>query len=195
MMNDAEINELEIVVHRCFEGVADALGHMLGGNGHLQLYKVGWEPLETYVDMAGVGDAPCLIAACELEGSLSGWTSLLVPLDQMPAMMERLGIPEGQDEMAQSAVQELANILMCAFLNGLAAHLDLACRPSSPTILEDLGSAVLTSLVMSDEDVGDEILALHTGIEGPGGLCPVLVFLPDQESQQRIHESLGNAGE
>ncbi len=130
------------ILHSIFERGAEeasaALTRWLGRSATLTTSGVEDVELAEAADLLGPADQ--LVAACvmEVSGRISGLLILVFQDRSGLALADVLlkqpvGTADAWGELEQSAANETANIVGCAYLNSLAAHLPIAPGSAAPT--------------------------------------------------------------
>jgi chemotaxis protein CheC len=185
------------------ERASQALSQWLGHRVHLRISAVDEVDLAEVSELLGPGDT--LVASCAmgLSGALSG--SLLLVFEDASGLaladmvLQRpLGTAAAWGELERSAAMETANIVGCAFLNSLAAHLPGASGgagalvPSPPAFRHEFAASLLEFAVM-DQAAADRVLLVRSRFEADAGdLNWSLVYVPGGDSLAALHRGLGS---
>lgn len=104
-----------------------------------------------------------------------------------------LGIPEvNLDEVTASALMEIGNIMLSAYLTAISDFTGLRLLPSPPVMAVDMGCAILGAVIANMEHLDDFAVTIATDIYDPDGLISgTFVFLPEPGGIQRILEQIG----
>ncbi len=150
------------------------------------------------------GDPENLVAAtfCEAESPDIGLVLVFVlPFEAAQNMAKRI-MPENMageneaseqiDDMEQSLLMELGNIITGSYLNALSFMTGLTFQTSPPKLGIDMAGAVLGTVIAETKTVDDQLILLktelyveHEEIEGS------IMILPDSGSLQKLVEGLG----
>ncbi len=128
---------LAIILERGAEDASAALSRWLGRAVRLSISEVDEVDLAEAPDLLGPADQVVAACAMELAGRLTGQLLLVFEDRSGLALADLLlrqpaGTASGWGEIERSAAMETANIVGCAFLNSLAAHLPLAGPGETP---------------------------------------------------------------
>ena len=143
-LSDNQKRLLAAIFGRGSGDASEALSRWLGRSVKVSVSEVDQVDLEEASEVLGPSDA--LVAACpmELTGVLTGQVILvfedrsgLATVDLI--LNQPVGTTTSWGELEQSAAKETANIVGCAYLNSLAAHL--------PALASDPGSSEAASLL------------------------------------------------
>jgi len=104
-----------------------------------------------------------------------------------------LGVPEvALDEVTASALMEIGNIMLSAYLTAISDFTGLQLLPSPPVMAVDMGCAILSAVIANMQSLDDYAVTIATDIYDPEGLISgTFVFLPEPGGIQRILESVG----
>jgi chemotaxis protein CheC len=181
---------LTILFERGAEESSKSLSQWLGRPIHLAVSAVEQVDLEEAGELLGPGDT--LIASCamELSGPLTGLLVLVFEDRSGLALVDLLmGQPVGTaaswGELEQSAAKETANIVGCAFLNSLAAHLPASVDttgqllPGPPVFRHEFAASLIEFAMVDQAIAGDRVLAVRSRFESEGNqLDWSLMYVP-----------------
>ncbi len=104
-----------------------------------------------------------------------------------------LGIPEvNLDEITASALMEIGNIMLSAYLTAISDLTGLQLLPSPPVMAVDMGCAILSAVIANMQNLDDYAVTIATDIYDPQGLISgTFIFLPEPGGIQGILESIG----
>jgi chemotaxis protein CheY-P-specific phosphatase CheC len=122
-------------------------------------------------------DRWCTGIVFEAEGDMTGLVAIVLPApDRDLAVQLMVGYADPHDELVESALRELGNIIASHTVSAIADSLDATILLSVPTLVMEDAGAVLTSLI---DQRGAEI-RVETDLYRPdGALGALLVFVPD----------------
>ena len=199
---------LTAALKRGASDASGALSRWLGREVALEVSEVEEVELEEVAGQLGPEDSLVACCAMDLSGKLTG--QLLMVFEDRSGMALTdmlLGRPQGTStdwgELEQSAAKETANIVGCAYLNSLAAHLDLdgsasppsaaggAWVPSPPEFRHEFAASLLEFALMDQATEADRLLFIMSrfGSEADG-LRWLLLFVPSGEALRTLSESL-----
>ena len=199
---------LWMIFERGAESASLALSKWLGEEVRLSISQV--EQVELAEAALVLGPPETLVAACSmgLSGPLSG-TILLIFEDRAGLalvdllMHQPVGTSASWGELEQSAAQETTNIVGCAYLNALAAHLPGTLSrggpageelvPTPPTFLHEFAGSLLEFALMDQALELDRVLLIHTTFASSRqglNLNWTLLFIPDRPSLHALASAL-----
>ena len=173
-----------------------ALSTMLGDQPvNMAVPAVKVTPLQDVPDFFGDPESTVTATFCEAESPVFGLVVVFIlPLGAAENLSKRL-LPEGVDdteELRESALTELGNIMTGSYLNALSFMTVLTFHASPPRLGIDMAGAVLGTIIAETKTVDDQIILLKTelnieseGIEGS------LLILPDSGSLVTLFDHLG----
>ncbi len=206
ILTDAQCRLLRMIFDRGAEAASLALSKWLGAEVRLTISEVDLLELDRAADLLGPPDA--LVAACAmgLTGRLTG-SILLVFEDRSGLalvnllMHQPIGTTTSWGDLEQSAAKETTNIVGCAYVNALAAHLPGAREsvadelvPTPPTFLHEFAGSLLEFALMEQALELDQVLLIRSDFAGdrPGlNLNWTLLFIPSRAALETLATSLG----
>jgi len=136
-------------------------------------------------DAVGGEESVVLGAYLSISGDITGHVMLLFPVARALECADLMcGQPVGTttepDELAQSAIGELGNIVGSAFINALADRVNLILHPSPPTIVNDMAIALVESIYAEILGQGGDVVMIDTVFEDhTGKTAGLLIIAPD----------------
>ena len=194
---------------RAMTRAGEALGTMSGHELAVSAPDVRFCRAEDVVQMAGGPDTVVVAIYLGITGSLQGHAILLLPpegahrladvlLDGFVDPVEPPVIPAEPlafGELELSALQEVGNVTLGAFLNEIGRHLQEPVQPTVPQAIIEMDGAILDTILLDLVADTDEVLAAQTTFhEGDNEIEGALLVLPRPDSLAVLVEALG-AGE
>lgn len=146
-----------------------------------------------------IGSAEQIVGATlvQMTGDLNGLMLFLFDLNFANAIFEKLmGVTyqrfEELDNMAQSALTEIGNIMICSYINAFSEMVDMDVSLSVPSSTINMLGGILTVPIVEYGYITDKLMYLNADfvIEG-NKLNDWLLMLPDIASLNRILQKLG----
>lgn len=143
-------------------------------------------------DAVGGEESLVLGAYLSISGDITGHVMLLFPVARALECVDLMcgqspGTTIEPDELAQSAVGELGNIVGSAFVNALADDLNLILHPSPPTIIHDMAIALVQSVYAEVLSQGGDVVMMDAVFEDEKGrTAGLLIVAPDPASIERL---------
>lgn len=104
-------------------------------------------------------------------------------------------IPEGislTDEISDSAIKELANIVITSFLNAISKMVDMNFISSIPLLAKDMFGAILSSVYIETEQYDENILIIRNEFFYNGEKIEAsLYFIPKPGELDKLFNKLG----
>lgn len=143
-------------------------------------------------DAVGGPETIVLGAYLSISGDITGHVMLLFPVTRALQCVDLMcGQPPGTtvepDELAESAIGELGNIVGSAFVNALADHMNLILHPSPPTVINDMAVALVESVYAEVLSQGGDVVMMDAVFEDHSGkTAGLLIVAPDPVSLERM---------
>ncbi|MBQ4274905.1 MAG: chemotaxis protein CheC [Lachnospiraceae bacterium] len=170
-----------------------ALAHMLNCKVDMSVPQVR---LLDFKDVGSIlGDEEQIMAGVYLmvEGDITGSIMFLLEKEcskNLIAMLMGSAPSEGDlNEIEQSALKEIGNIITAAYLNSLSTLTNLKIYPSVPSLCIDMAAAILSVPAIEFGLIGDKILLIEN--EFSEGLNGYFILVPDLDSYDKIFSSIG----
>jgi chemotaxis protein CheC len=145
-------------------------------------------------DAVGGEETLVLGAYLSVSGDITGHVMLLFPVARALQCVDLMcGQPAGTttepDELAESAIGELGNIVGSAFVNALADHVNLILHPSPPTVIHDMAIALVESIYAEVLSQGGDVVMMDAIFEDHSGrTAGLLIVAPDPSSLDRLEK-------
>ena len=201
----------EQALERTFERAMGAAGRALADMSGQEVQVVATEVARTsarhVVETAGGAGTVVVGIYLGITGSLDGHAVLVLRPDgarQLAALLlEGFAPPcdalldEGVpafDELELSALREVGNVTIGAFLNEVGRHLDDPVVPTVPVAVSDMAGAILDGVLADLTTDTDELLAARTTfLNGEDTIEGAVLVLPRQASLAALTRALGAA--
>jgi chemotaxis protein CheC len=197
----------EYALERTFERAMGAAGRALADMSGQEIQVVATEVARTtslrIIESVGGADRLVVGVYLGITGSLNGHAMLVL----QPAGARRLAallldgfaVPTPVsadslefDEMEVSALQEVGNVTIGAFLNEVGRHLDEPVHPTVPVAIADMAGAILDGVLADLTMDSDELLAAHTSFINNGETIEgAVLVMPHRASLQVLTAALG----
>ena len=94
--------------------------------------------------------------------------------------------------MAQSALQEVANIMAASYLNAIASLTGMTITISTPSLCTDMLGAILSVPAIYYANISDKIIHIEDELRGENLCAPNhILLIPDTGSLEKIITRLG----
>jgi chemotaxis protein CheC len=131
-----------------------------------------------------VGDEIAALVLFQVNGEVKpgGYLLLYIPKSSVirltNAMLGLTDVDRELDEMDESALLEVGNIMVSAFLDGTAELLNIIMLPSPPQLVIDMPHAAIESIIASQESEDiDEIVLFKTALVSDAHNIQSSIFL------------------
>ena len=191
------------VFSRAMASAGRALGEMTGQSVEITTPLVRRFSTDEVVELVGGPGTPVVAVYLGMVGGISGHCLVLLAPEGAHRLAQILlegevgDVPENVyefDEMQTSALQELGNVTIGAFMNEIGMHLHEAVHPTVPQAVVEMCGAVLDGLLMDLAVTGERILAARTVFTENGqSIHGTFLVLPRESSLHGLLESLGVA--
>jgi chemotaxis protein CheC len=197
----------EYALERTFERAMAAAGRALADMSGQEIQVVATEVTRTtsvrIIESAGGAETLVVGVYLGITGSLSGHAMLVLkPLGarRLAAMLlDGFAVPTPAspdsldfDEMEISALQEVGNVTIGAFLNEVGRHMDEPVHPTVPVAIADMAGAILDGVLADLTMDCDELLAAHTSFINNGDTIEgAVLVMPHRASLQALTAALG----
>ena len=177
---------------------AIALSQLINRRIMISVPEVNVTKLEDVPELLGHPDEVVAAVLMHMMGDLTGRTVVLFPASCARTLCDillrhPLGTTTGFNEMEQSGLKEVGNILSSAYMNALSDFMGMMLVPSVPSLAIDLTGAVLSSISMNFGYNRDFVFCVETEFlfEDPGlSLRGHFLLLPDLASLRAIFDAI-----
>ena len=159
------------------ESAAESLSQLTGIETHVEVTNVSlMTPEDLQYEFVGREFSGVRIG---LEGALEGDTVLAFDERGREAITYVLA-PEADEEMAESSIKEVGNIMTSGFIDGWANHLDATIDITPPTYVEGSGADILPDSTTAGDD---QLFVFRSRVEAVSEAVDFRICLvPDREA-------------
>jgi chemotaxis protein CheC len=194
---------LERTFERAMEAAGTALAEMSGQEIQVVATKVARTTGSQVLDSVGGAGTLVVCIYLGITGSLSGHAMLaLRPAGARKLaalLLEGFAVPTPAqqdsiefDELEISALQEVGNVTIGAFLNEVGRHLDEPVHPTVPVAVSDMAGPILDGVLADLTMESDDLLAAHTMfISGGETIQGSVLVMPHRGSLDILTAALG----
>lgn len=151
-------------------------------------------PLQDIPDLLGGAELPVVGIYIESHGDIGLTILFVLSMDSAYKLISAL-LPGSQgelDEMGQSALMEVGNILTGSYLNALSMMTNSRMMPSPPKIAVDMSGAIISTVIAEARIVDDEVVILKTSLNSlQSNISGHILILPERGSLKKIFTLLG----
>jgi chemotaxis protein CheC len=175
---------------------ATALSTLLQRRINMSVPEVWAVPFEQVSVIVGQLDMPQATIYVKVEGEAPGKAVFFFPVESAEIMVQTLlGSNEPldlyADEMAQSALKEVGNILVSSFVMALTQFSGIPLHPSVPALAVDMIGASLDAIFLEEGALDDTVLFIDTQLTGIPKIEGQFIFLPDEGSLKKLLGAMG----
>jgi chemotaxis protein CheC len=146
-------------------------------------------------ELVGGPETPVAGVYLRIEGECSGSIILLLERESaysLARLMIKGGLPDEDDTVMRSALQETGSILAGAYLNALGQLTHLFFKPSVPGFAMDMSGAIIDYVLVDLAATEDHVLVVETDFQVSDiKVQGHLVLFPDLGTLSTILERLG----
>jgi len=169
---------------------ATALSNMIGVPVDIDVARASMVPITQIVEAAGPPDTLVTAVLLPIEGDLKAQVIILMQGRTVETVCELLGVTVG-DEMTDSALCEVGNILGASYARALGQMIGAELEPRPPELVRDRLTVILAPALLATGE--DEIaLMLDSTLTVDERECsPSFLFMPSASGLTRIFDRLG----
>jgi chemotaxis protein CheC len=178
---------------------ATALATMIGTKVDMKVPKVELVEFSEMGEALGGEEQIMAGIYLQISGDITGSIMFLLEEKSAHDLVARLMgggeavFEKGQpfNEMEQSALSEIGNIIVGSYLNSLSMLTGLKIVESVPSLAMDMAEALLSVPAIEFGMVGDKMLLIQTSFSEDTDLNGYFVLTPDLESYGKLLKALG----
>lgn len=196
-LNDMHMDVLREIGNIGSGNAASALASMLTTPVNISVPTVRILDYEQVEQELGGPEQMIVGLLLSLEGDVNGMIMFLLHQDFANMMLSTLlgqTLPESGevDEMAYSAIQEMANIMAASYVNAIAELTGLNINITVPSMCVDMLGAILSVPAIHYANISDQIIYISDEFSGNDLHAPNhILMIPDVESLEKIMANLG----
>lgn len=195
-MNSMQLDVLKEVGNIGAGNAATALAKMLNRKIDMNVPKVEILEFKEVAELLGGAEIPVCGIYFGVDGDLTGNIMFLLTLKSSRLLANMLLLKEEDSEILneidQSALQEIGNILSGAYISSLTTLTGLDMKISIPSLTTDMAGAILSVPIIQYGQVGDKVLLIETEFhEGNDEIKGYFFLIPDVDSFEILLKSLG----
>lgn len=186
MTDLGNLNEMELDILKELGNIgaghaATSLSQLLGKEVHMTVPEVKVREIKNLLNefildpVAGV-----IVALQDLDENKSGYLYIMFPEEASRKIASSLfGLGELDDEMYESTIMEVGNILSSAFCDASADFMGVILLPSPPSFALDVPTAVVDSVVSQMAKSSNHIILFETSLSSDSDIEIYLALLPE----------------
>lgn len=175
---------------------ATALSTLLQRRIDMSVPEVWLVPYENIEAIIGQLDSPQAVVYVKVEGEADGKAVFFFPLASAEVVVQALlgtdqPVDLFTDEMVQSALKEVGNIMVSSFLIALTSFSGIPLQPSVPALAVDMAGAIFDAIMLEDGVLDEKVLFIDTQLTGIPQIEGQFIFLPNEGSMEKLLGALG----
>ena len=131
----------------------------------------------------------------KMVGGSSEGMFLFITSDEVSKSLVKMMLPQGfeiSEELGESAIKELVNILVTSYLNAISTIIDEGIMSSVPILIRDMFGAILSSVYIESEQFDDNIMIIKNEFSYNGDrIESSLFFVPKPGVLGQLFKILG----
>ena len=177
---------------------ASALSQMLGRDISIDVPSIVMVPVEKMAEM--ISRDARIVAAVYLRifGDIQARALIIFPQDKVFLLLDmlmrrKLGQTKEFGETEQSAIKEIGNIIISAYLNSISKFIGLNAVPPVPALAVDMVDAIFQTVSAELAEMAPEAMLIENEMtEAVTNLKSKMFIIPDRASMAIILEALNN---
>ena len=199
-LNDLHIDALREIGNIGSGNAASSLAMMLAVHVDISVPTVRILDYEQVMEELGGPEQMIVGLLLCLDGDVNGMIMFLLHQEFANRLLESLlgedppdvGAQGEIDEMAYSALQEVANIMAASYVNAIGSLTELNINISVPSMCVDMLGAILSVPAIQYANISDKMIFIEDKFSGENLDTPNhILLIPDVESLGKIMDRLG----
>lgn len=175
---------------------ATALSTLLQRRIDMSVPEVWAVSFEQIANIIGKFDTPQAVVYVKAEGDAPGKAVFFFPVESAEIVAQALFATNEHldiftNEMAQSALKEVGNIMVSSFLIALTHFSGISLQPSVPALAVDMAGAILDAILLEEGTLDESVLFIDTQLSGIPQIEGQFIFLPNEGSLKKLLGALG----
>ncbi|GAB6158003.1 chemotaxis protein CheC [Desulfotomaculum varum] len=197
LLTETHMDVLKEIGNIGLGNAATALATMVNKRIDMAVPQSRFLSLEEVMDLIGGLEEIVCCVSLRLDGDVPGQILFIFNLESTFNLVDMLmGMDKGTtrelDEMGESVVKEIGNVLTGSFLSAIGTMTGLTMIPTVPMFATDMLGAVLSTSLVAGGYVEDHILTIETLLfENQEEIKGHFFLFTDQGSLQTLFNSLG----
>lgn len=158
---ELQLDALREVANTGSGHAAGDLSEMLGHSFEISVPRAVVTGLPEAVDMLGGADADVTAVAIRVGGDVEAMLVAMFTPAQAENLCGLLGI-DSESDMGRSVLQEVGNVLACAYANVLAEMSGIAFEVHPPDVLSDMLASIVASLAAATTRDIEHVLVIDS---------------------------------
>ncbi|WP_085833597.1 chemotaxis protein CheC [Clostridium merdae] len=202
MLSIDELNDIHLDVLREIGNIgagnaATSLSQMLNAEVNMSVPKVRILDISDAATALGGPENPVIGILAKISGDIEGLMMFIVGQSFAGAVLEAL-LGEKQvsyaalTEMQLSAISEIGNIMISAYLGSISTLSQMVIKSSVPAIAVDMAGALLSVPAIEMRTVSDKIIFIQEDfLSSANDITSNMMLIPSMDSLDRLMQKLG----
>lgn len=196
-LNEMQLDALCEIGNIGSGNAASALSLMLGSPVDIAVPKIKILDLEDVIKNLGGPEQLLVGLLLFLDGDVTGMIMFLLHKEFAHMVLNTLmggTFEEGEevDEMSESAIREVGNIMAASYINAMAELTGLAINISVPSLSIDMAGSILSVPAIYYANISDKIIFIEDEFnQDAEHASSQILLIPEVDSLQKIMTSLG----
>lgn len=196
-LNDMQLDALREIGNIGSGNAASSLSQMLDRPVNITVPRIQILDYDQVVQNLGGPETLLIGLLLSLQGDVTGMIMFLLHKDFAHLALNTLigtEFDETQplDEMGESVIQEIGNIMAGSYVNAIAALTNLSINISVPELCVDMAGAILSVPAIYYANISDKIIFIEDEFgQQDRNAASHILLIPEVESLQKIMTSLG----
>lgn len=197
-LNEVQLDVLREIGNIGSGNAATSLSGMLMHPINIKVPKISILDYNAVVDALGGPEEMIVGLMLTLEGDVSGMMMFLLQKEFAHVTLNML-LGEGfadfeamMDEMGQSAMQEVGNIMAASYVNAISELTGLMINISVPSLCVDMVGAILSVPAIHYANISDKAIFIQDEFDsGSDNTSSHILMIPEVDSLRKIMTNLG----
>jgi chemotaxis protein CheC len=183
--NDNQLKSFLVAAKAGVVKASEALKVLSASAIRMEVISAGIAPTSRLSEISGNPEDLVAGIYLSITGDIPGHSLLVFQYDSALHLIDMVtGQPIGTtthiEEMEQSVLQEIGNILTSAYLNALSDYFGKTLLPSPPGVAIDMAAAVVDSVLLNTGHFDEDTLSIVTRFAGPKkSLRGFFLYIPE----------------
>lgn len=196
-LNDMQLDALCEIGNIGSGNAATALSSMLDKPVNISVPKIKILDYDTVVEKMGGPEKLLVGILFSVSGDVTGMMMFLLQTEFAGSVLTTLTGETFQedgtvDEMGESAMREIGNIMAASYINAISVMTGMAINISVPSLNIDMAGALLSVPAIYYADISDKIILIENDFEFEiEAASSHVLLIPEVDSLEKIMQSLG----
>jgi chemotaxis protein CheC len=190
---EMQIDALREVANTGSGHAAGDLSEMLGRSLDITVPRAVVTDIQSAIELLGGAESEVYAVGIRVGGDIEAMLVAMFAPPQAESLCRLLGI-DAQSDMGRSVLQEVGNVLACAYANVLSEMSGIAFAVHPPSVLTDMLGSIISSLVATTtRDIENVLLIDSTIGANDADATMSVLFVPFDDGIERLLQHLGVA--